>query len=199
VTLGELFASGATDVPVWSLDDSLRYVRRHLTHVFSTGRRPVFRLRLASGKEVTATANHPFLTYAGWCPLGDLRPGARVAVPRHVPAPELETHWSDEQVVEHAVRVTAVGEQRRGDAAAVAHLPKQQIRLFLRRLWQERGSVGHEPALYADRGLLEDVSRLLLRFGISVRVGDLALSVVEDADLRRFLKEIALAREGEAR
>ena len=32
--------SGATDVPVWSLDDSLRYVRRHLTHVFSTGRTP---------------------------------------------------------------------------------------------------------------------------------------------------------------
>jgi replicative DNA helicase len=28
VTLGELFTSGAKDVPVWSLDDSLRYVRR---------------------------------------------------------------------------------------------------------------------------------------------------------------------------
>ena len=37
VTMGELFAAGARDVPVWSLDDSLRYVRRHLTHVFPTG------------------------------------------------------------------------------------------------------------------------------------------------------------------
>src|SRR4051794_24308834 len=36
-TMGELFAAGAQDVPVWSLDDNLRYVRRHLTHVFSTG------------------------------------------------------------------------------------------------------------------------------------------------------------------
>jgi replicative DNA helicase len=97
-TMGELFASGARDVPVWSLDSSLRYVRRHLTHVFSTGTKPVFRLRLASGKTVRATANHPFLTYDGWRPLEELAPGSRVAVPRHVPAPELEASWPDEHV-----------------------------------------------------------------------------------------------------
>ena len=39
VTMGELFASGARDVPVWSLDDSLRYRARTMTHVFPTGRR----------------------------------------------------------------------------------------------------------------------------------------------------------------
>ena len=66
MSMGELLASGETDVPVWSLDESLRYVRRHLTHVFSTGTRPVFRLTLSSGKQVRATENHPFLTYAGW-------------------------------------------------------------------------------------------------------------------------------------
>src|SRR5690606_14209496 len=70
-TMGELFASGANDVPVWSLDSSLRYVRRHLTHVFSTGMKETYRLRLASGKEISATANHPFLTYEGWTPLGE--------------------------------------------------------------------------------------------------------------------------------
>jgi replicative DNA helicase len=99
VSLGELYASGATDVPVWSLDDSLRYVRRHLTHAFPTGRKPVFAVRLASGKQVRATANHPFLTYDGWRPIGDLAPGARVAVPRHVCAPEAVTVWDDRQVL----------------------------------------------------------------------------------------------------
>ena len=99
VTLGELHASGATDVPIWSLDPSLRYVRRHLTHVFATGTREVFRLRLASGKTVRATANHPFLTYDGWRPLGELAPGARLAVPRHVPAPEQEVAWPEDEVV----------------------------------------------------------------------------------------------------
>lgn len=99
VTMGELFTSGATEVPVWALDSSLRYVRRHLTHVFSTGVKETFRLRLASGKEVTATANHPFLTYDGWQPLGDLEVGSRIAVPRHVPAPELQAEWTDRKVV----------------------------------------------------------------------------------------------------
>src|SRR5689334_14117264 len=52
VTMGQLFAEDARDVSVWSLDDSLRYVPRVMTHVFSTGRREVFELRLASGKTV---------------------------------------------------------------------------------------------------------------------------------------------------
>jgi replicative DNA helicase len=97
-TLGELYAAGAHDVPVWSLDDSLRYVRRHLTHVFPTGRRPVYRLTLASGKTVRLTANHPMLTYEGWVPVGELAIGSRLAVPRHVPAPERVTVWDDAQV-----------------------------------------------------------------------------------------------------
>jgi replicative DNA helicase len=97
-TMGELFEAGARDVPVWSLDDNLRYVRRHLTHVFSTGRKPVLQLTTASGKTVRATANHPFLTFDGFRPLGELAPGDRIAVPRHVPAPDRMTVWEDEKV-----------------------------------------------------------------------------------------------------
>jgi replicative DNA helicase len=98
-TMGELFESGETDVPVWALDDNLRYVRRHLTHVFSTGRKPVLAMTTSSGKTVRATANHPFLTYDGFRPLGELAPGDRIAVPRHVPAPDRMTVWEDEKVV----------------------------------------------------------------------------------------------------
>ena len=87
ITLGELLAAGAHDVPVWSLDERLRLVPRTMTHAFPSGTKEVFRVRLASGREVEATANHPFLTSDGWCSLGDLNPGSRVAVPRQVPAP----------------------------------------------------------------------------------------------------------------
>ena len=99
VTIGELFESGERDVPVWSLDDNLRYVRRHLTHAFATGRKQVFHLTTASGKTVRATANHPFLTYDGFRPLGELAPGDRIAVPRHVPAPDRMNVWEDDKVV----------------------------------------------------------------------------------------------------
>ena len=98
-SLGELYALGLRDVPVWALDERLQYVRRHLTHVFPTGVKPTYRLRLASGREVTATANHPFLTYDGWLPLGELAVGDRVGVARHVPGPERTTAWDARRVV----------------------------------------------------------------------------------------------------
>jgi replicative DNA helicase len=87
VTLGSLLASGERDIPVWSLDERLRLIARPMTHVFPTGVKEVFRVRMASGRQVEATGNHPFLTYDGWRPLNEIPAGTRVAVPRHVPAP----------------------------------------------------------------------------------------------------------------
>jgi replicative DNA helicase len=205
--MGELYASGARDVPVWALDDSLRYVRRHLTHVFPTGRKPVWRMKLASGKEIRATANHPFLTYEGWTALGELAVGSRVGVPRHVPAPELVQVWDDREVVELAQRLAAgsLG----GLPEPVFHLPKRQIALFLRHLWGAGGSVtvhpdgrgGRVSYSSASRRLLDDLSRLLLRFGISVHVGiategaarvSFTLEASGVDDQRRFLQEIGV-------
>jgi replicative DNA helicase len=87
ITLGDLLTSGEQNVPVWSLNDRLRLVPRTMTHAFPSGIKEVFRVRLTSGREVEATANHPFLTFDGWRPLGDLAAGSRVAVPRHTPPP----------------------------------------------------------------------------------------------------------------
>jgi replicative DNA helicase len=98
-TIGELCASGERGITVWALDDGLRYTKRTMTHAFSTGKAPVFRLTLESGKTVRATENHPFLTYAGWEPLSALRTGDRVAVPRHVPSPSTVTDWEDGRVI----------------------------------------------------------------------------------------------------
>jgi len=86
VTLGELVASGATDVAVWSLDERYRLVPARLTCAFSSGVKHVFRLRLASGRFVDASANHPFLTLDGWQRLDDLRPRDHIAVARRVPS-----------------------------------------------------------------------------------------------------------------
>jgi replicative DNA helicase len=87
VTLGELVASGERDVPVWSLDDRWRLTPAQLTHAFPSGVKPVFRMTLASGRVVEATASHRFRTIDGWVPLGDLHPGSRLSVPRRLEAP----------------------------------------------------------------------------------------------------------------
>ena len=281
-TLGEMYALGHKDVPIWALDDRLQYVRRHLTHVFPTGVKPVYRLRLASGKEVTATANHPFLTYEGWTPLGELEVGSRLGVPRHVPGPEMSAAWDDRKVVMLAhllgdgsfvkrqpIRYASIDEANlqavseaagafgitpiRDDYAAarvttlrlpapyrlargkrnpvaewlddfglfgarshekfvptsVFHLPKAQIALFIRHIWATDGSVtvnanGRSGRVYyasTSRRLVDDLSRLLLRFGISTRIRSTTktgyrvgwtLDVSGVDDQRRFLQEIGV-------
>ncbi len=98
VTFGELMATGERPL-VWSLDERKRMVARPMTNVFYSGHKEVFKVRLASGREVEATANHPFMTLDGWTPLGDLAVGARVAVPRRVPEPVYTERMADEEVV----------------------------------------------------------------------------------------------------
>ena len=202
-TMGELFQSGATDVPVWALDESLRYVRRHLTHVFSTGTKPVFRLTLASGKTLRATDNHPFMIHGGWVPLRELVPGTRVGVPQHVPAPESQVLWSDKQVRRAAADLWLDEE--------VFHLPKQQIAQFLRQVWRNHGSVSIDLGkrqgvvqVTVRRPVADSLSILLLRFGISSRIQRLPglgnwfrLSVVESDSQRRFLQEVGVEGDSE--
>ncbi|WP_020390896.1 replicative DNA helicase [Kribbella catacumbae] len=98
ISLGELLAADARDIPVWSLDDRLKLVPRTMTHVFPSGVKEVFRLKLASGREIKATANHPFLTYGGWKPLSELTPSTRLGTLRHVPPPLDVKPWDDDEV-----------------------------------------------------------------------------------------------------
>jgi replicative DNA helicase len=99
VTIADLAASGERDIPVWSFDTDLRMVPATMTRAFPTGVKEVFELRLASGRRVTASANHPFLTVDGWSRLDELSVGSRIAVPRLVPSPKEAQVWPDAEVV----------------------------------------------------------------------------------------------------
>src|SRR5207248_11371510 len=68
------------------------------TSVFYSGHKEVFKMRLASGREIEATTNHPFMTFDGWTPLGELKVGARLAVPRRVPE-SVNTQRMDESEI----------------------------------------------------------------------------------------------------
>jgi replicative DNA helicase len=98
VTFGELMRTGERPL-VWSLDEQLRMVARPMTNVFPSGHKEVFRLRLASGREVEATANHPFMTLDGWTPLGELAVGNRLAVPRSIPEPVDTKRMAESEVI----------------------------------------------------------------------------------------------------
>lgn len=99
VTIGELVESGATDVPVWSLDDRWRLVVSNLTRAFPSGTKPVHRMRLASGRVVEATGNHRFRTLDGWVALDELSIGSRIAVPRRLDGPDELVPMDADEVV----------------------------------------------------------------------------------------------------
>lgn len=67
--------------------------------VWKTGTKPVFRLITQTGRVVRATGNHPFRMLSSWRPLGDLRPGDRIAVPRTLPDNPLPELWDPDRLI----------------------------------------------------------------------------------------------------
>jgi replicative DNA helicase len=98
VTLGELVLTQEQPL-VWTLDDDWRINPQRLLRTFPSGIKPVFRLKLRSGYEVEATANHPFRTLDGWTRLDQLMPGSFIATPRRIPAPDRPAHWRDDEII----------------------------------------------------------------------------------------------------
>ncbi|MGQ9601818.1 MAG: replicative DNA helicase [Candidatus Bipolaricaulia bacterium] len=70
---------------ILTLGENYKLALAPVIRVFERGPQPVYRLVTSSGREIVATANHPFLTLSGWRELRELRPGDRLAVPRQLP------------------------------------------------------------------------------------------------------------------
>ncbi|MFI8772640.1 replicative DNA helicase [Gordonia sp. NPDC062954] len=121
VTLGELMATGEQPL-VWSLNERMRLVKRRMVRVFPSGRKEVFRVRMASGRVVEATGNHPFLTVDGWIPLAELMVGEKVAAPRSVPEPA-HVAETDNAAVDAAVDWFCGA----GDRVSVRQLPTADV------------------------------------------------------------------------
>jgi DNA polymerase-3 subunit alpha len=71
---------------------------RRVEAIMDNGRKPVFRLSTAQGKQIVATGNHPFLTISGWTLLENLAPGDRIAAPR-VLLSEARKSWPAHELV----------------------------------------------------------------------------------------------------
>src|SRR2546421_214248 len=66
-------------------DADMKIRKRRVLKATSSGRRMVYRVRTALGREIMATAEHPLLTMDGWRPLVALRVGDHIAAARAIP------------------------------------------------------------------------------------------------------------------
>jgi replicative DNA helicase len=104
-----------TTPDVWAVDPGGRIVKARSDLVWKVGRRPVYRIRLASGREITATAKHRLYGATGWVPVADLAVGDRLAIARRIPEPARTTEWP-------AARVALLG-QLIGDGSYLKNAP----------------------------------------------------------------------------
>jgi replicative DNA helicase len=89
---------GATP-QVFALDEHKRVVRALSDKVWSVGTRPVYRVQLASGRSIRATAEHRLLAGQGWTTVSQLAPGDRLALARAIPQPENVQRWPEHWLV----------------------------------------------------------------------------------------------------
>ena len=83
-TIRELAETNAHNFYTAGTSESWTVGPERVTHVFHTGKKPVFRLTTRSGRTVKATANHAFLKLTGWYRLDELAVGDSIAVPRQI-------------------------------------------------------------------------------------------------------------------
>ncbi|WP_144325912.1 replicative DNA helicase [Tepidimonas aquatica] len=83
---------------VWAVDERQRLVPAQADLVWHVGQRPVYRVRLASGRELCATAQHRVLAGGGWTTVCELRVGDRVALARQIPSAPTAADWPEEHL-----------------------------------------------------------------------------------------------------
>jgi replicative DNA helicase len=84
---------------VWAVDAQQKIVAARSDRVWSKGVKPVFRIALASGRALRATAEHRLLTGKGWMRVRELAAGDRVALARSIPASTAPTRWNEDEIV----------------------------------------------------------------------------------------------------
>jgi replicative DNA helicase len=88
-----------TTPEVLAMSEDGKIIRAQSDAVWSVGKKQVFKVNLASGRSIRATAKHRMYGAKGWVEIGDLTVGDRLAIARQVPQPESVVRWKDEEVI----------------------------------------------------------------------------------------------------
>ena len=84
---------------VVAIDGEQKLVTAQAEVVWSKGVKPIYRVSLASGRILRATAEHRLLAGDGWRRVSELATGQRVALARCTPAPAEPIAWKDDELV----------------------------------------------------------------------------------------------------
>ena len=153
--------------PVLALEKVLhRLAPAAVSQFHSQGIREIVEVTTRLGKTLRCTPSHPVLTPDGWKPVGNLRPGDRLAAPRSLP------YFGSQAMSEQEITLLADGfssELVHADCLlppAVFCLPRPQLASFLKILFAPPS----QSYSATSRRLAQDIQHLLLRFGIIAEI-----------------------------
>jgi hypothetical protein len=199
--IGDLAAGTAKIEQTITLDtDKLKLTTGSVAQVWENGVKPVYRLTTQLGRQIEATANHPFYTFDGWRTLDKLQAGEQIAVPRWIPV-EGKQEWATdplERLAKHLAEgaVTAV-------PLEVFSLNNSSLKYFFQYLWNAFGytdpQTGKASIALASETLARQLQHLLLRLAVVARLRKIEIEenirhllVVDEVSSRR-LKPLAKA------
>ena len=181
------------DAAMLTLKADHRFSETIPTHYLDEGVKPTFTVTTESGRKITSTATHPFLTRdRGWLKLEDLAVGDKIACPATLPVfgkqslaeakIKLMAHImaSPQKTRELLSAAGSKADSRVQDHKAdslipqsIFTLPREQLALFLRHLLSAGNiSVRRAALIYVSTNerQIHQLSHLLLRFGIIAKI-----------------------------
>ena len=84
---------------ILTLENNWKFKITEPSNFIDDGIKPVFRVTTKLGRFVESTITHPFLTIQGWRPLGEIKPGDKIAVPRQF------NSFGSEKLPEYQVKI----------------------------------------------------------------------------------------------
>lgn len=88
---------GKSDFLIWALNETtMKLEKAKVSNVFSTGIKPIFKLKTRLGRTIKATGNHQFLTINGWQRLDQLKIKEHIALPRYLESSSSSTMTQSE-------------------------------------------------------------------------------------------------------
>ncbi len=207
VTADELMrrATERGSLAVQAIGDDGRLTLADVNVCLDDGVKGVFTLRTRSGREVTVTAAHPFLTPQGWCRLDEITVGDDVAVPSTVGV------FGTDDLPASELDLLADGAHDKQVPDAVFRCSRPAVARFLNRLFATDGTAWVAAAGYARVGyssvskeLVDGVAHLLRRFGLRVKLRERQIAyngtrrtayeieIMDAASLLAFCDEIGI-------
>ena len=83
ISLKEL-AKSKKSIPVLAMTVDLKLKTHSMIKIFSSGIKEIFSIKFRSGRQIKASANHPFYSVLGWKRVDQLKVGDRLAVARKI-------------------------------------------------------------------------------------------------------------------